>query len=46
MLKFEMILKNLIPAAAGGLCIAGCLTAATSIVVAQGASEKVCDCPA
>jgi quercetin dioxygenase-like cupin family protein len=41
MLKFEMILKNRIPAAAGALCIAGCLSAVTSIVAAQKAPENV-----
>jgi quercetin dioxygenase-like cupin family protein len=41
MLKFETILKNLIPAAAGALFIAGCLTAVVSFVAAQEAPEKV-----
>jgi quercetin dioxygenase-like cupin family protein len=41
MLKIAMNWKNLIPAAAGAFCIAGCLTAATSIVAAQESAENV-----
>jgi quercetin dioxygenase-like cupin family protein len=41
MLTFEMILRNRIPAVAGTLFVAGCLTAMTSIVGAQEAPEQV-----
>ena len=41
MLKFATIFKNLIPAVAGALFIAGCLTAGMSVVAAQEAPEKV-----
>jgi hypothetical protein len=41
MLKFERTLKNRIPTAVGVLCIAGCLSAVTSIVAAQKAPENV-----
>jgi quercetin dioxygenase-like cupin family protein len=41
MLVSEMILKYRIPAVAGTLFISGCLTAVTSIVVAQEAPAKI-----
>ncbi len=41
MLTSEMLLKYRIPAVAGTLFLAGCLTAVTSIVVAQEAPAKV-----
>jgi len=38
---FKMIFRNRIPAAAGTLFIAACLTMATSIAAAEGTAEKV-----
>jgi quercetin dioxygenase-like cupin family protein len=41
MLTFEVVLRNRIPAVAGILFAAGCLTSVTSIVAAQKAPEKI-----